>query len=201
MTQNANNPPSGGQAPSGGDPQGQAPTQIPPQAGGDPQQHQHQSLSQDDIQRIIADLRKENAAYRKKAKEQEEQAQATEAERLRQAGEYKQLAEKHEARVKELEPIQEGYTRLSEQINEQLKAEIKDWPPEVKNLVPDTSVPVEARIEQVAKLRPLIAQLTQQARGQAPGNRPNPTPQGQPSREDMIAANMRELKKQRTYGI
>jgi len=158
-------------------------------------------LSQEDIQRVIADLRKENAAHRKKAKEQEEQAQAAEQERLRQAGEYKQLAEQHEKRVKELEPIQESYTRLAEQINAQIAAETKDWPTEVKSLVPDTSVPVESRLEQVAKLRPLIAQLAQQARGQAPGNRPNPPAQGQPSREDLVAANMRELKKQRTYGI
>jgi len=158
-------------------------------------------LSQEDIQRVIADLRKENAAHRKKAKEQEEQAQVAEQERLRQAGEYKQLAEQHEKRVKELEPIQESYTRLAEQINAQIQAEVKDWPTEVKSLVPDTIVPVELRLEQVAKLRPLIAQLAQQARGQAPGNRPNPPAQGQPSREDLVAANMRELKKQRTYGI
>ncbi len=151
-----------GQAPGSSVPPGQAPNQTPPQAGGDPQQHQ-QSLSQEDIQRIIADLRKENAAHRKKAKEQEEQAQVAEQERLRQAGEYKQLAEQHEKR--------------------------------------DASVAVESRLEQVAKLRPLIAQLAQQARGQAPGNRPNPPAQGQPSREDLVAANMRELKKQRTYGI
>ncbi len=160
-----------GQAPGSSVPPGQAPNQTPPQAGGDPQQHQ-QSLSQEDIQRIIADLRKENAAHRKKAKEQEEQAQVAEQERLRQAGEYKQLAEQHEKR-----------------------------PTEVKSLVPDASVAVESRLEQVAKLRPLIAQLAQQARGQAPGNRPNPPAQGQPSREDLVAANMRELKKQRTYGI
>jgi hypothetical protein len=188
-----------GQAPGSSVPPGQAPNQTPPQAGGDSQQQQ--SLSQEDIQRIIADLRKENAAYRKKAKEQDEAAQAAEQERLRQAGEYKQLAEQHEKRVKELEPIQESYTRLAEQINAQIAAEVKDWPTEVKSLVPDTNVPVESRLEQVAKLRPLIAQLTQQARGQAPGNRPNPPAQGQPSREDMISANMRELKKQRTYGI
>ncbi len=143
----------------------------------------------------------QNAAHRKKAKEQEEQAQVAEQERLRQAGEYKQLAEQHEKRVKELEPIQESYTRLAEQINAQIQAEVKDWPTEVKSLVPDASVAVESRLEQVAKLRPLIAQLAQQARGQAPGNRPNPPAQGQPSREDLVAANMRELKKQRTYGI
>ncbi len=120
-------PPS--QAPGSSGSPGQAPNQTPSQAGGD-SQHQQQSLSQDDIQRVIADLRKENAAHRKKAKEQEEQAQVAEQERLRQAGEYKQLAEQHEKR-----------------------------------------------------------------------NRPNPQAQGQPSREDLVAANMRELKKQRTYGI
>ena len=189
-----------GQAPGSSVPPGQAPNQTPPQAGGE-QSQQQQSLSQEDIQRVIADLRKENAAHRKKAKEQEEQAQVAEQERLRQAGEYKQLAEQHEKRVKELEPIQESYTRLAEQINAQIQAEVKDWPTEVKSLVPDTIVPVELRLEQVAKLRPLIAQLAQQARGQAPGNRPNPPAQGQPSREDLVAANMRELKKQRTYGI
>jgi hypothetical protein len=188
-----------GQAPGSSVPPGQAPNQTPSQAGGDSQQQQ--SLSQEDIQRIIADLRKENAAYRKKAKEQEEQAQAAEQARLAEQGQFKELAAKHEARVKELEPIQEEYAKLAEQMNAQIEAEVKDWPPEVKSLVPDASVSAGARLEQVARLRGLVAQLTQQARGQAPGNRPNPPAQGQPSREDMISANMRELKKQRTYGI
>lgn len=187
-----------GQAPGSSVPPGQAPNQTPSQAGGDSQQQQ-QSLSQEDIQRIIADLRKENAAYRKKAKEQEDAAQAAEQARLAEQGQFKELATKHEARVKELEPIQESYTRLSEQINAQIEAEVKDWPTEVKSLVPDTNVPVESRLEQVAKLRPLIAQLTQQARGQAPGNRPNPPAQGQPSREDLVEANMNVMRRDPRY--
>src|SRR6266702_7789222 len=143
MTTTPNTDPPGQAPGSSVPPPGQAPTQTPPQAGGEQSQQQQHSLSQEDIQRVIADLRKENAAHRKKAKEQEEQAQVAEQERLRQAGEYKQLAEQHEKRVKELEPIQESYTRLAEQINAQIAAEVKDWPTEVKSLVPDTTVPVE----------------------------------------------------------
>jgi len=189
-----------GQTPPGSDPQGQTPNPQSQTQSGTSQKTPIDSLPAD-IQDYIARLRSEAEEANKQKKAEAHAKQAALEARLREQGEFKQLAEKHEARVKELEPIQESYTRLAEQINAQIAAETKDWPTEVKSLVPDTNVPVESRLEQVAKLRPLIAQLTQQARGQAPGNRPNPSAQGQPSREDMIAANMRELKKQRTYGI
>ena len=189
-----------GQTPPGSDPQGQTPNPQSQTQSGTSQKTPIDSLPAD-IQDYIARLRSEAEEANKQKKAEAHAKQAALEARLREQGEFKQLAEKHEARVKELEPIQESYTRLAEQINAQIAAETKDWPTEVKSLVPDINVPVESRLEQVAKLRPLIAQLTQQARGQAPGNRPNPPAQGQPSREDMIAANMRELKKQRTYGI
>jgi hypothetical protein len=177
MTQNANTPPAGGQAPPQGDPPGQAPTTTPPQVGDG--QSQQQSLSQEEMAKVIADLRKENAAHRNKAKEQERLAQEAEAERLRQQGEYKALAEKHETRVKELEPIAESYTRLASTMNAQIEAEIKDWPPEVKSLVPAADVPVESRLEHMNRLRPLLEKLQVQARGTSPGNSPNPRPQAQ----------------------
>jgi hypothetical protein len=177
MTQNANTPPAGGQAPPQGDPPGQAPTTTPPQVGDG--QSQQQSLSQEEMAKVIADLRKENAAHRNKAKEQERLAQEAEAERLRQQGEYKALAEKHEARVKELEPIAESYTRLASTMNAQIEAEIKDWPTEVKSLVPGADVPVESRLEHMARMRPLLEKLQVQARGTQPGNSPNPRPSGQ----------------------
>jgi regulator of replication initiation timing len=124
-------------------------------------------------------LRRENRNLRDRFKEQERAAQTAEQQRLAEQGQYKELAEKHEVRVKELEPIAESYTRLALTMNAQIEAEIKDWPPEVKSLVPSADVPVESRLEHMTRLRPLLEKLQVQARGTQPGNSPNPRPSGQ----------------------
>src|SRR6266571_8401560 len=108
---------------------------------------------------------------------------------MRFSCEFEELAKQHEKRVKELEPIAESYTRLASTMNVQIEAEIKDWPPEVKNLVPPQETvlsngerhvtPVEERLEHMTRLRPLLEKLQAQARGTQPGNSPNPRPSGQ----------------------
>jgi chromosome segregation ATPase len=163
----------------------------------------------EDLQRQLAALQSQNAEfladnqkYRKKQKEQEEAAQAAEQARLAEAGQFKELAAKHETRVKELEPISASYSKLAEQIQAQIEAEIKDWPQEVKALVPGADVPVEQRLEQMTRLRPLLEKLQVQAKGQNPGNRPNPQPANQQTnRQQAMEANRAAFVQKRSYGF
>src|SRR5690242_4127617 len=53
-----------------------------------------------DTQEYLKRLLDENKSYRKRAQEQERAAQAAEQARLTEQGQFKQLAEQHEARVK-----------------------------------------------------------------------------------------------------
>src|SRR6266702_3268061 len=192
MTTNPNTPLTG-QTPPSGDPPGQTPTTPPPTPGQTPPPSQSQTTpasgqSQQqtpitslppDIQDYIKRLRDE-AEEANKAKRAEAKAKAeAEAARLKKQGEFEELAKQHEKRIQELEPIAESYTRLASTINTQIEAEIKDWPPEVKSLVPGSDVPVESRLEHMNRLRPLLEKLQVQARGTQPGNSPNPRPSGQ----------------------
>lgn len=187
MTTNPNTPLTG-QTPASGDNPGQTPTNTPPPgqtppppqgqttASGPSQQQTPITSLPVDIQDYIGRLRAEAEDANKQRKAEAKAKQEAEAARLKKQGEFEELAKQHEARVKELEPIQESYTRLSTTINAQIEAEIKDWPPEVKSLVPGPDIPVESRLEQVARLRPLLEKLQVQARGTQPGNSPNPRP-------------------------
>lgn len=201
-----NNPlsPPGGQTPPGGDPPGQTPT---PQGQTPSGRTPFDSLPPD-VQDYIKTLRDEAKATREQAKalkehaDAEAKAKADAAEAaLKEQGQFKQLAEKHEKRVAELEPIATSYTKLAELVSEQIKEETKDWPATVKALDPGKDAPIEVRLAWKTRAQAIVAELVNQARGSLPGNRPNPTPQGQPSREELIAANRKELQKSRTYGI
>lgn len=173
MSNNPNSSDPQGQAPNNQNPQGQAPNSTP-QAG-----NETPNVSIEDLQRQIKELRNENASHRKKFKDQEEANSAAEQARLAEQGQFKELAAKHEARVKQLEPVETSYKALSERVNSQIDTQIKDWPAEVKSLVPSSETPVEQRLEQLERLRPLVEKLQLQAKGQQPGNAPNPKPAGQ----------------------
>ncbi len=201
-----NNPlsPPGGQTPPAGDPPGLKPT---PQGQTPSGRTPFDSLPLD-VQDYIKTLRDEAKVTREQAKALQEQADAeakakadaAEAE-AKAKGEFKQLAEKHEKRVAELEPIAQSYTKLAELVSEQIKDEIKDWPQSVKALDPGKDAPIEERLAWKNRAAAIVTELATTARGSLPGNRPNPTPQGQPSREELVAANRKELQKSRTYGI
>ncbi len=196
---NDNNPQLGGQTPPAGDPPGQTPPTPPRQtpSGRTPLDELPQ-----DIQDLVRGLRREAKESREaldaKLKTEETATQA----RLKEQGEFKQLAEKHESRVKELEPIATRYSALSELVSEQIKAETKDWPASVRALDPGKDAPIEERLAWKTRASAIVSELGAQARSQLPGNRPNPAPAtGQKSRDEMIAANRKELQKSRTYGI
>lgn len=163
----------------GTDPKGQDPNSK----GQDP--NEKPPLSREALEAIVAELREENAKNRVKLqkhtdeqKKQAAEAQAAEEARLKEQNQFKELAEKYGAKVQELEPTVERYTALSTLLGDQIKAQVKDWPKEVKDLLPDDSVSIEDRYAQVQKLQAFVDKL--QATPQTkPGNGPNPKPAAQ----------------------
>jgi hypothetical protein len=191
-TENENTTPNG-QAPNGTDPQSQALNSN----GQAPQETSNDSTLKA-LQDQIAELRRENAAHRRKNKEQEESAQAALEQQLKEQGQYKTLAEKHEARVRELEPIVSRYDTLAGQVHSQIETQVKDWPPELKTLVPNRETPVDERLARVEQLKPLLEKLQLQARASQPGNAPNPRP-SQPN-GDMNTTYEQRLRASGKYG-
>ncbi len=179
-----------GQAPNGDDPQAQAANSTP-QAGSE---HPNASTANDDLMRQIRELRIENANYRTKTKEREQAAKDELDRQLAEQGKYKELADTHAQRVKELEPLEAQLSELSELINERIKADIKNWPDEVKSLVPGKDVSIKSRYEQVGKLQALADRLSQQAQGQQPGNRPNPKPAQNMTPDEVSQKALEELR-------
>lgn len=144
---------------------------------------QDTKLTIDQALEIIKDLRKEQASNRQKIRgfesaqtQAEKERKESEAKRLKEAGEFKALYETSDARVKELEPLQGKYNRLSELMGKQLEETIKDWPAEVKTFDPGKDAGVEARMEWVNKSKPLVEKLV--GSPARPGNRPNPAAAG-----------------------
>ncbi len=88
---------------------------------GDTSSTTSQPRSVEELERLLAEYKRDNAEYRKKAREREATLQAAEEQRLKEQGEFKQLAEKHEARVKELEPKAARFDELAEKIRKQIK--------------------------------------------------------------------------------
>jgi hypothetical protein len=150
--------------------------------------------SLEDAQKVIEDLRKEQASNRKKLKDfeaaqtqAETERQAIEATKLKEAGEFKALYEKTEGKLKELEPIQGKYEKLAGLTKSRFEAETKEWPKEVLDLLPkgdDTDVLELA--ESIEKYRPLATKLLSNQSGSGYGRNgagPNPAGQAQPDLE------------------
>lgn len=183
-----------------------------PQAQGADSKSQGDQSTPEALQQQLADakaklalLEEEAFKSREKARLKKQQDEAAEAERqaqLKERGEYKVLAEQHAARLKEVEPLAQGYNQLASLISGQIEAQIKDWPQEVRALVPDVNTPIEQRLEQVEKLRPLVAKMAEQQRGQQPGNGPNPA-QANPAqtREQQVADLKRRRVQSGMYGL
>lgn len=201
MSNNPNSSDPQGQTPNGTDPQGQTPNNTP--QGQTPNGQQKTSIDSlpVDIQDYIKTLRKDAEENRKKLDAEAKAKQEAEQARLAEQGQFKELAAKHEARVKELEPISTSYKALSERVNSQIDTQIKDWPAEVKSLVPSSETPVEQRLEQLERLRPLVDKLQLQAKGQQPGNAPNPKPAGQVGDPATKEETIRKLKASGMYGF
>lgn len=119
--------------------------------------------------------RERTKAAEKAAKEKAD----LDAQALKEQEKFKELADRHEARVKEIEPQLETLTAERDALRDHLAAvvtaETKDWPKEVKDLLPETD-DVLVKFEAVARTRALAARLSGTA--PAPGNGPNPRPTG-----------------------
>jgi len=89
-------------------------------------------------QRIIRELREENATRRQEVRRQQEAEQA----KLAEAGNFKALAEQHAARVAALEPFQERAEALEKMIRTENTARINQIPEAMRGLVP-TDYPPE----------------------------------------------------------
>jgi uncharacterized protein with von Willebrand factor type A (vWA) domain len=173
----SNNVSPDGQTPNSETPNGQTPNpQMQTPSGS--QQTPISSLPQD-VQDYIKRLRDEAEDANKQKKAEARAKQQAEEARLQEQGQYKELAAQHAARVQELEPIVERFTALSTLVAEQITAETKDWPAELKTFDPGLAAPVEQRLEWVKKSRPLIEKLQSQARTTSPGNSPSPRPVSQ----------------------
>jgi hypothetical protein len=203
-------PPPGGQTPPAGDPPGQTPTntQPPGQTPGSQQQTPPPSnrMSLEDLpqyaQDMIHALRNEAKELRKGRDAELAAKQAAEEARLREQGQFKELADKHEARVKELEPIADRYKKLTELVNEQIKAGIKDWPVEAKTFDPGPSADIVERYAWFEKAQPLAAKLATQAAGYAPGNTPSPKPAGSAAAGQAAVEELKQrLKTTGRYGL
>lgn len=141
------------------------------------------TVSPEELLRQIKELRQENANYRRKAKEQEEAANAAQALALAEQGKFKELAEQQATQLAALRSEAEQHTALTQQhaalsalIASQLEEEIKDWPASVKALDPGKDAPIEQRLAWRTNAQAIVAEIQQQQHGQAPGNRPNPEP-------------------------
>lgn len=174
MDQNTNNT-----SPNGTDPTQGDGTATPPAQGATPATQGAQSdATLEALKSKIADLERDNRKYRHDRQKEQEATAAAEAARMKEQGEFKALAEKHEARVKELEPVNERFSQLSGLVSSQIEAQIKDWPAEVKAFDPGSDAPIEMRLTWLEKSKPLIEKLAQQQRATNPGNGPNPRPTG-----------------------
>lgn len=172
----------------GNDPsQGDQTVTPPAQGATTPPSQGDQGDATEVLKAKIAELERDNRKYRTERKQQDDAAAAAEQARLKEQGEFRALAEKHEARVKELEPVNERYGQLSGLVAQQIEAQIKDWPAEVKTFDPGPDAPIEQRLTWLEKSKPLIAKMNEQARGQQPGNSPNPRPAtGEQSRDQQV---------------
>lgn len=197
--------------PNGQTPPGSAPGQTPTTPlGQTPNGQLQQKTTMDnlplDIQDYIKELRKEAETSRKdldaKIKAEKEFAES----KMKEQGEWQKVAEQRDLRVKELEPVQERYTALSTLLADQIKAQVKDWPKEVKDLLPGDDTPIEVRYSQVQKLQSLAIQLSDKAQAQQraslPGNTPGPRQANQEQSRDQQKEDFRLRRaKSGQYGL
>lgn len=134
-------------------------------------------------QKLVTDLRGENAQARTARTKLEKDAQAAEETRLANEKKWEELANKHQGKLKEIEPQLETMTgRLAAYealFAKQLETETKDWPEEVKALDPGQNSSFEARITWLEKSRALVAKLNSTSSTPGTGRLPKPAGQTQ----------------------
>ncbi|HEY3265768.1 MAG TPA: hypothetical protein VGM37_02490, partial [Armatimonadota bacterium] len=127
------------------------------------------------IQKELETTRKEAANYRTKLRKLEESAQAADEAKLAEQQQWKELAEKREARIKELEPLQDRVSAYEKRETERIAASIKDWPENLRKLVERASS-LEEKQAALQDLKPTVDALAGKAA--APGSGPGPKASG-----------------------
>ena len=111
---------------------GQEPTPAPEQA-----QDEEKTFPADYVQ----ELRQEAAEWRTKFRSIEEKMTEREKQELAEQEKWQELAQKNEARVKELEPVAERYEAMLERLQESNKKRIDALPEAMRSLVPEYDDP------------------------------------------------------------
>ena len=132
-------------------------------------------------QDLISGVKTELDGYKTKEQQIAAEKEQADKDRLTAEGKHKELADKYEGRVKELEPLVGTVERLTGHVNAGIEAEIKGWPEELKAFDPGKDN-LDARMVWVEKARALAAKLTTAQSGKTgqmkPGNAGGPPPAG-----------------------
>lgn len=135
-------------------------------------------------QKMIGELRKENASHRTAKQTAQEAAAKAEEARLENERNFQQLAEQRKAKIEELSAQTEAQAALAADLTrilgERIQTEIAGWPEEITAMAPQGETDPRVLFAWVEQARPLAAKL-QQA-GQTPGNGGGPKPAGTRSR-------------------
>lgn len=192
----AGNPPVGQPDANAQQPQAGNPTTPP--AGEDPNKTTYTKEEYDRLKKNKheADSEARNLRERLKALEEKQNqldaaAQAAETERLKKQGEFQTLAEKAQAELEQVKPqltgLQGKYDKLAGLTKSRFEADTKDWPKEVKDLLPTgEGVDVLELAESIEKYRPLATKFMSNQSGAGYGRNgmgPNPAGQAQPDLE------------------
>lgn len=127
-------------------------------------------------QKHVRELRKENADWRKRESESESARKTAEEARLADEKKWQELAENRGKEAAALKQKADAYDALQARLLEQVKAEVAQWPDEVKGMAPAEEEGGAAWLAWAEKARPLAAKLTAPAPAQ--GNPLNPPAQG-----------------------
>lgn len=125
------------------------------------------------LEKELKSVRNEAAGYRTKLKKQEETALEAETAKLKEQEQWKVLAERNEARVKELEPLQVKLTAYEARETARVAESIKDWPENLKALVEKAST-LEEKQAVLDSLKPTVDALANKP--VVPGTGPGPKP-------------------------
>ena len=112
---------------------------VTPQAGGNDTEvtSKLSEASPEDKDKVIRELRNENAKWRKQFGELKTEAEKAEQTRLQQAGEWKTLAERAQVEAEQLKPFRDRATAYEQLIRADLDARIGQLPEPMRALVPD----------------------------------------------------------------
>lgn len=184
---NANGNPLAGE-PNANQPQAGTPT-TPPAGDTDSTRTTYSKEEYDRLKKDKQEANNEAKNLRERFHALETEKALAEAQKLKEAGEFKALYEQTEAKVKELEPVAEENKFLRDYAMKQLEATIKDWPAEALKGDPGKNASLQTRLAWIENTAPLVAivkgnQQQQRQAGLVRSPEPNNNQNGRKTRED-----------------